>query len=166
MSFKEIEEFTTQSNPEWGNQTFSIRVRGRHIFQVYLPSTARFATIDPKLLKSPTISARTYAKSEKSQKNETQEMNTITAISNLTDITEITEITEITKFTEIIDIAEITEITKHTEIAKKNKQKHVNYYKINFLAYLKVWDHSNIVDLVFLIRTKISAPENSWAPHW
>ena len=32
---------------------------------------------------------------------------------------------------------------------------------------MKVWDHSKIVDLVFLILTKqCSAPETSWAPHW
>ena len=28
---------------------------------------------------------------------------------------------------------------------------YVNHSKINLLAYLKVWDHSKIVDLAFLI---------------
>ena len=49
-------------------------------------------------------------------------------------------------------------------ISKKN---HVNHYKINFLAYLKVWDHSQIVDLILLIWVvSTRAPETHWAPHW
>ena len=55
----------------------------------------------------------------------------------------------------------------------KKKQKRIlkkNIYiitKINFLAYLKVWDHSQIVDLIFLIWVvSTRAPETHWAPHW
>ena len=34
-------------------------------------------------------------------------------------------------------------------------------------AYLKVWDHSQSVDLIFLIRiVSTRAPETHWAPHW
>ena len=36
----------------------------------------------------------------------------------------------------------------------ENKENHANHQKFNSLAYLKVWDHSKVVDLVFLILTK------------
>ena len=36
-----------------------------------------------------------------------------------------------------------------------------------FLELQRLWDHSQIVDHIFLILTKkFSAPETQWAPHW
>ena len=48
----------------------------------------------------------------------------------------------------------------------KMQIKHINHYKNNFLAYLKVWDHSKIQDLIFLIwMVSTRASESSKTPH-
>ena len=51
-------------------------------------------------------------------------------------------------------------------IKNKKSQKSCRSLKINFLAYLKVWDHSKIQDLIFLIwMVSTRASESSKTPH-
>ena len=55
----------------------------------------------------------------------------------------------------------IRDKTMRNNSEKKQKKKRKSLKK-QLLAYLKVWDHSKLVDLVFLILTKTS---QLWKPH-
>ena len=48
----------------------------------------------------------------------------------------------------------------------QTKPNHENHYEINFLAYLKLWDHSKILDLDFLILPLSTRAHQSFkTPH-